>query len=278
MPFRLGTNRIGRLVVGASTSFDADAQAYIDAIDTAGGSLSSAEETAIDTFFVDLKSSGVYSKLYALYPFLGGVADSNKINAINPGNNDLAFNGTWTHNVTGSYCAKSDANYADTELNISTDITDAATSISFGGVIIGGDTQGYQGLGDTGTNYTLIGGFNSNTEAHSGAVASSVGGTGFTGGGAMIVVNRVASTSFTGYYLGSGSADTAWDGSQSISATYTVPNYTFYVNAINGINGFNAGGRNIFSYISDGLTTGELDSIREIQNDLQTAFSRNIFS
>lgn len=260
------------------TPADADANAYITAVKTAGGSLSDAEEGAIQTFFTDLKSSGVYDKLYALYPILGGVADSNKINAINPGTNDLTFNGTWAHSISGSFCEKNNANYAETGVNISSSVADASTSVSFGGVIIGGAGQGYQGLGSSGTEFTLIGGFNDNTEVYNGAVASSIGGAGFTGGGSMIVINRVASTDFTGYHIGSGSAATAWDGSQNISTTYTPPNYTFHINAINGLGGYNAGGRNIFSYISDGLTTGELGSIREIQNDLQIAFNRNIFS
>lgn len=276
MPFRLGANRIGRLVVGASTSGDPDANTYISAITTAGGTLSGAEETAIQTFFTDLKTAGVYSKLYTLYPFLGGVADSNKINAVNPGSNDLAFNGTWSHSATGSYCAQDNANYADTELNISTDITDASTSLSFGGVVIGGATQGYWGLGDAGDNYTLIGAFNS-TEAYNGNVAQP-GGTGFSGAGAMVALNRALSTNFQAYYLEAGDPDTAWTGTTSITTTYTPPSYTFYVNGINGISGFNSGGRAIFGYIGDGLTSGELDSIREIQSDLQTAFSRNIFS
>ena len=84
-------------------SGDADANTYIAAVTAAGGTLSGAEETAIQDFYVGLKADGIYSKMYAMYPFLGGVADSNKINATNPGTNDLTFTGTWTHSISGSF-------------------------------------------------------------------------------------------------------------------------------------------------------------------------------
>ena len=126
MPFRLGNNRIGRLVVGTiPTPGDPDANAYISAVTTAGGSLSGAEETAIQDFYVGLKADGIYSKLYTMYPFIGGVANSNKINALNPGTNDLTFTGTWTHSVSGSFGIRNVSTYADTGFNpsVSADLT-----------------------------------------------------------------------------------------------------------------------------------------------------------
>lgn len=76
MPFRLGANRIGRLVVGEipSPPGDPDANAYISAVTTAGGTLSAGDEAAIQTLFTDLKSNSLYTKLDILYPMMGGTA------------------------------------------------------------------------------------------------------------------------------------------------------------------------------------------------------------
>jgi hypothetical protein len=82
--------------------FDPDAQAYIDAVIAAGGTLSTPNKDAINTFFVDTKELGVYSKMYRIYPFLGGVGASNAINALSPGTNDITFSGGWTQGASGS--------------------------------------------------------------------------------------------------------------------------------------------------------------------------------
>ena len=61
---------------------DADANAYIAAIGTAGGTLTSAEEGYIQTLFTDLKSAGIYSNLTRMYPLVGGVEAAHAINAV----------------------------------------------------------------------------------------------------------------------------------------------------------------------------------------------------
>jgi hypothetical protein len=70
---------------------DPNAQAFI----TATG-ISGSNATAINTLVLDLKSAGVWTKLIAAYPFIGGTADSNKYNLMNPVNSDAAFRLTYT--------------------------------------------------------------------------------------------------------------------------------------------------------------------------------------
>ena len=55
---------IQTIPAGGGGGGDADATAYINAVLAAGGELSAGQQTAINTFFVDLKSDGIYSKLY----------------------------------------------------------------------------------------------------------------------------------------------------------------------------------------------------------------------
>lgn len=84
------------------TPFDPDAEAYLAAVIDAGGSVDATMSGATETLFLDLKSFGIYTKLRRLYAFMGGVDNSNKINAKSPATNDIVFNGGWTHDYSGS--------------------------------------------------------------------------------------------------------------------------------------------------------------------------------
>mgnify|MGYP000683241194 CR=1 FL=1 len=257
---------------------DADANAYISAITTAGGTLSGAEEAAIQTFFTDIKSSGIFSKAYAIYPFLGGVANSNKINAVNPGTYDLTFTGTWNHSVTGSYCASSNSNYADTGFNVSSSVADAESNLSFGGFGNSSHTSGYWGLNGGGgaSTYLLLGDFNNNSEVYFGSLTTP-GGTGGWNGGAAMIANRTSATSWESIILDSGSAAT-WPTPLNPNSTFTKANYTIYINGINNISGYNSGGEVTYAWITEGLSTSERNDILTYGNELMTAFNRNMFS
>ena len=257
---------------------DADANAYISAVNTAGGTLSGAEETAIQTFFTDIKASGIFSKAYAIYPFLGGVANSNKINAVNPGTYDLTFTGTWNHSVTGSYCAASNSNYADTGFNIQTSVADADSNLSFGGFGNSPQINGYWGVsgGGGGSTFLLLGNFGSNTEVYYGSLATP-GGTGGWIGGAGMMANRTGTTSWESGVVDSGSAAT-WTIGGIYSSTFTKSNTTIYINGINGLSGYNSGGETTYAWITEGLSTSERDDILTYGNELMTSFNRNMFS
>ena len=107
-------------VQAAVSGDDADATAFIDALTTAGVSLSSTEESAINTLVTDLKTAGVWTKMQAIYPFVGGTATGHKYNLADPQDTDAAFrldfNGGWTHSATGADPNGTNA-YADTHFN-----------------------------------------------------------------------------------------------------------------------------------------------------------------
>jgi hypothetical protein len=81
---------------------DADAQAFIEA--TTINSQTQAD--AINTLVIGMKAQGLWTKMKAIYPMVGGTADSHKYNLKNPLNTDaafrLAFFGTWTHTSNGA--------------------------------------------------------------------------------------------------------------------------------------------------------------------------------
>ena len=57
---------------------------------------------AVNTLVSTLKTSGIWSKMKAVYPMVGGTATSHSINLVNPGTYNLTFNGGWTHTASGA--------------------------------------------------------------------------------------------------------------------------------------------------------------------------------
>ena len=80
----------------------ADAQAFI----TAAGITDPTQQSAIITLVTDLKGYGLWTKMKAIYPFVGGTATTHKFNLKNPLDTDgafrLSFSGGWTHSANGA--------------------------------------------------------------------------------------------------------------------------------------------------------------------------------
>ena len=103
------------IISSSGASFDADALAFI----TAASITDNTQKTAINTLVTDLKSYNIWTKMKALYPFVGGSATSHKYNLKDPRDLDaayrLVFNGGWTHSSTGALPNGTTA-YADTKI------------------------------------------------------------------------------------------------------------------------------------------------------------------
>jgi len=82
-------------------SLDPDAQAFI----TAAGITDPTQQSAINTLVVDLKADNIWTKMRAIYPFVGGTASTHKFNLKDPRDLDAAFRllfvGGWTHSANG---------------------------------------------------------------------------------------------------------------------------------------------------------------------------------
>ena len=120
-------NQFGQIKVGfrstqVVSSIDTDAQAFI----TAASITDSTQQSAINTLVTQLKTYGIWSKMKALYPFVGGTASSHKWNLKDPRDLDaayrLVFNGGWTHTSTGAL-PNGNNGYADTKLNVLSALT-----------------------------------------------------------------------------------------------------------------------------------------------------------
>jgi hypothetical protein len=93
-----------------------DAQAFI----TAAGITDATQQSAINTLVTDLKTYGVWTKMKAIYPMVGGTSSTHKWNLKDPRDLDAAFRlmfyGGWTHSSNGA-TPNGTNGYADTFYN-----------------------------------------------------------------------------------------------------------------------------------------------------------------
>lgn len=84
-----------------AATVDPDAQAFI----TAAGITDATQQSAINTLVTDLKGYGIWTKMKAIWPFVGGTSSSHKWNLRDPRDLDaafrLVFSGGITHSSTG---------------------------------------------------------------------------------------------------------------------------------------------------------------------------------
>lgn len=80
------------------SSYDSDAVTFF----TAAGITDTTQKSAWNTLVLAMKGYGVWTKMLAVYPMLGGTAGSHSVNAKNPGTYNIILAGGWTHSSTGA--------------------------------------------------------------------------------------------------------------------------------------------------------------------------------
>jgi len=261
-----------------SGDYDADAQAFIDAVAT----LSVAQEEAIDALVKGLKSTDgrteTWSKYQAIYPFIGGTKSSHKWNLKNPLDTDAAFRLSfiggdyqWVHDSLG---AKNAANsvysvWADTFYNPSINGTDNDMSLSFYGQQNSASNTDFMGY--WGASRARIGVINTEIQ-HEIYLWNSraVNNSGTTG---WVVGSRTNSTDIRGFLNG------GQDGIFTGLVQGAVPNGNLY---LFGTNDGNDVGKNFtdvqfsFSTIGLGLTAQQVSDDYTVIQTYQTALGRNV--
>lgn len=118
--------------------YDGDANAFILATQIATSSVVGVTPSivipAVHKLVVDLKSNGLWNKLYAIYPFVGATPSAHKYNLKDPRDLDaafrLAFTGGFTHQPTG-ILPDGSSGWADTKFTPSTNLS-GTSSVSLG--------------------------------------------------------------------------------------------------------------------------------------------------
>lgn len=252
--------------------FDPDASAFI----SAAGITDATQQNAINNLVVGLKAQSLWTKMKAVYPFVGGSATSHKFNLKDPRDLDaafrLTFSGGWTHSANGALPNGTNA-FADTYFNLSLNST--TSDISAGiylrtnsittGISIGAIDSGFVGLQIT-PKFT-----DNNTYYGANDFIVDGSGTYVTNTQRLFIVNREAANSKRLYR----------DGVVLNTATPTIsstPNFKVYLGARNnaGSTDFYDSRELAFSFLGNTLSTTDVANITNLINSFQVALSRNV--
>ena len=261
---------------------DADARSFV----SAAGITNSVQMRAIDTLVTSLKSAGIWTKMKAIYPFVGGTANSHKFNLKDPRDLDaayrLVFSGGWTHNSTGALPNGSNAT-ADTRLNTKNVLTPNNLSIGLytntNRVADTSPSRIAYGNSDNTTTYTPLTQFYLRTSTNQ--LLSDLGDYNY---------GRVAgaNTSTAGFYVNTRISSTSnktfksgvlFGSSTTNNTTNTLPNSNLFIASFNDGGFVRVSFETInyqFFHISDGLTDAEAANFYNAVQTYQIALGRAV--
>ena len=234
---------------------------------------SETQQRAVNDLVVDMKNAGLWNKMKAIYPFVGGTATTHKWNLKDPRDLDaafrLTFSGGWTHSSTGIAGNGTNA-YADTYFNPSTQTTNhignyiRTSTVNTTPIEIGVWRQ------ISGVNY-----FN-----HIKPNSDYLSGTSTT------ALNFTTTNTAAGFWLGTKRSSTdreiyrngISEASTSTSDSTTMPNANLYIGARNGNGGVDLYSTKEMSFISigDGLTDTDAANLYTIVQKYQTTLGRQV--
>jgi hypothetical protein len=132
----LGTKEIvkaylgNKVVYNSAPALDPDAEAFL----LAAGITDATITSAINNLVLSLKADSIWTKMTALYPFVGGTASTHKFNLKNPADSDAAFRltfvGSPTHDSNGVQ-GNGSSQYANTSLNCRNILTRTNSGVSY---------------------------------------------------------------------------------------------------------------------------------------------------
>jgi hypothetical protein len=255
---------IKNIILGGGVApLDPDAVAFL----TAAGITDPTITSAIDTLVVDLKDYGIWSKMKALYPFVGGTASTHAVDLITL--NSGTFNGGFTHDANGITGNGSNA-YFNTGKNMNAILNKDSNSIGYYNRTSNPLNDRYSGVGTP--NWFILG-----------KATSPDQGTDYWGNSSASLFDN--STNVNRFIIGNRTSSTAVaiyrNGALTLSGSITsqnIPTNNFYISAVNnGGTPFLYSNMNYaFWYFSDGLTPTEVADLTTVVLAFQTALSRQV--
>ena len=249
-------------------SFDSDAQAFFNRVDTAGGTLSATEKEAVNQLVLDMKDDGIWSSMKAIYPMVGASSAACAQNL-----KSSSFTGTftsgWTFASTGVMGNGSSA-YMDTGLVPSSELSLNSTHLSFYSRTDSPSASSAD-IGSRGSNssWTLI-------EVYGNVLYNLIN---------QSTISSVAMTTTLGHFIGSrrGATDTEAYRNGSSVATFTtssanLSDRNIFIAAMNNAPNpqYYSSREYAFASIGDGLTDTEASDFYTAVQAFQTTLSRNV--
>jgi len=281
----------GTRVIGDATALEQTLHPtvmnYINIMRSNGSySMSVNEIDAINNMVQSLVSNGLWTKIKALYPVLGGTAATHKFNLKDPRDADAAFRlvfngGGWTHSSSGM-TPNGTTSWANTFFNLSTNLSVTSGHLSF-----------YSPVELNGAGIDMGASQNSNSNPIGSLTVRTTNISDFMWGidPNAATTNRARTTTLSslGFFVGNQNGNTAsnrtiWvNGAFGASATVygatTLPNVNVAIGALNnspaGVGIFSAR-RCSFASIGDGLTNAEIKQFSTIVQTYQTKLGRQV--
>lgn len=260
---------INPYVFDSGSGYDSDALAYI----TAAGLTDPVEIAATNTIVLGIKAASFWSKLKAVYLFLGSSAFSHKFNLIDPTTYELTFYGGITHDYNG--CAwDGSTGYADTGLVPSSVLTQDNVHCSYYSRS-SGTSNGYEMGSSHNTGQWQWFGF---------GIYASTFGCYINNGNSSVAVVEVGISDGSGLWVGSRTSYNFLEayrngsaiGSSSGNNIWVNPNTPVFIGAHNlgGTPYLFSPRQCAFASIGDGLTSGEVATLNTLVQAFQTALGR----
>lgn len=254
-----------------------EANTYLTAVVNNGGTIDSTISAATRTLFTSLVSSGLYNKILAMYPLIGGVANSAKLNAVNIGTYDITWNGGVTFTTTG-VTSNGTNGFGNTGI-IFSNLTSYYNSGSYGVQFhsnLPGSVQCPMGAGPDNNARVLFfstSDIDGNPQlafdwgTNSGLNRAEINGTGVRG---LYIVSSPTTNSQTAYRNGTALTPSGAAGNKNTAPT--TPMLLFRRQ-----DGFYYPGTESFAFVGSSLTAGEVSTLSGIINTYQTSLGRNLY-
>jgi hypothetical protein len=265
--------------ISVAAAEDADANAFI----AAAAITDATQKSAINTLVIDLKGYGIWTKMKAIYPMVGGTASAHKWNLKTPIDSNsayrLVFNGGWTHSSTGAKPNGTNG-YANTFFNpITNGMTTANAHLAYYARTINTISDGAE-----------IGSYSS--PMFGGYIIQGISGGSLSGLNRYFYelvkgASKAVATSPIGLILGSSISNSRRDiynngvsvGNNTLTDTNLLPNFNLYIGAGNIDNtgaGSYSNAQFALASIGDGLTDTQAANYYTAVQAFQTTLSRNV--
>ena len=247
--------------VGVPIVSDSDAQAFLNAAvitDTT-------QASAVNTLVTGLKADGLWTKMAAIYPMVGGTATAHSYNLKNTAQYQLTFNGGWTHSSTGALSNGTNA-FGNTNLSPNSVLLKDSNSHSAYIRNLPSQTIAYQGVGTP--NWFISGKAFGAVEYFANA-SSAITATNDLKG--LCAYTRRSSSDIEMYKNGVSI-------STGTTSSLNLPSNNFYLGAVNdnGTASYYIGSEYAFFHLGDGLTDTDAANLYTRVQTYQTALSRNV--
>ena len=271
-----GSNSATSNTVTIAAEGDADALAFI----SAAGITDPTQQSAVNQLVLDLKAASIWTKMKAVYPFVGGSASAHKWNLKDPQDTNgayrLSFSGGWTHSSTGAT-----PNGTNATASTFWEMNDVAGRVDNFHMSYYSRTQNPSGDG------WVIGRGDTNDGDPLYGLAIKRGGSNLRIFDPANLFYRISSTETDGrgFYVGSATANNARvfyknagsiGSGSSVSAHATFTGYPVYLGAMNGPTVLYQNNECGFSSFGDGLNGTEVTALNNAVTTFQTTLSRNV--